>query len=213
MVRRLVLTILLVISCVLVRAQSITTLNNYLRTYSSNIKVCNPLNPQYHSCIYETNYMTAELQGHFLILKFGFGYRSDWGYIDEDVLKIDLSTATLYTGYWSHYSGQWEHGGKKEILTIKDDNGMDIWITGRQNYNQGTKQNLLSEFYISFGTQPVASKVIQEIYNIQEKYKAKEPWQVKESQYQATPPSSNSNKTSSSKQSKFLKSWEKKMKR
>ena len=49
--------------------------------------------------------------------------------------------------------------------------------TGEQNYNRGTKQDLISKIVVSFGTEPIANRVINELYAIQESYKVKEPWQ------------------------------------
>ncbi len=214
--KKSILVIILLSFCTLVNAQGIGSLNSLLNTYSSNIKVCNPYNPQRGSCIYNTNYMRAELQGKYLVLTFGFGYDAERGYIDEDVLKIDLSTATFKNGYWSKgWDGKWQQNGAKEILSITDDNGMDVYITGRQNYNQGTKQTLLSEFYITFGTGPIANRVVKEIYSLQEKYKAKEPWLVDDSTPQPNntlnqpTPTENKSKGKSKPQ---LRSWESKMK-
>ena len=36
------------------------------------------------------------------------------------------------------------------ILTIEDPNGMDLKYTGEQNYNRGTKQDLISKIQITF---------------------------------------------------------------
>ena len=66
--------------------------------------------------------------------------------------------------------------------------------TGEQNYNRGTKHDLISKIVISFGTEPIANRVINELYGIQESYKAKEPWLLPEPEPQKEEPSS-SNKT------------------
>ena len=42
---------------------------------------------------------------------------------------------TFYTGYWYNSFGKWENLGKKNELTIEDENGIDLYITGQQNYN------------------------------------------------------------------------------
>ena len=162
-------------------AQSVSTLNNYFSTYGHSIKTNNFFSPQtFVSCIYDTHYMTASLQGKILTLNFGFGWDEKYGYIHKCVLKIDLSSATFYSGYWyRRYSGNgtWEHLGRKEEITIEDKNGIDLTYTGEQNYNRGTKQDLISKIVVSFGTEPIANRVINELYSIQESYKVKEPWQ------------------------------------
>lgn len=165
-------------------AQSVSTLNNYFTTYGHNIKTNNFFSPKTNSsCIYNTNYMKAEQQGKILTLSFGFGWDERLGYIHKCVLKIDLSSATFYSGFWDRGwsgNGKWKQSGRKEEITIDDKNGMDLTYTGEQNYNQGTKHDLISRIVISFGTEPIANRVINEIYAIQESYKAKEPWLLPE---------------------------------
>ncbi len=197
-----IIFLLFLFSLVEVKAQSVTELNNCLSTYSHNIKTNNFYNPNSSSCIYESNYMNAQIQGRTLILSFGFGWNEKYGYIKKCMLKIDLSTATFYTGYWNknYYSKKWEHNGSKEILTIKDENGMDLFSTGQQSYNQGTKQDLIPEIKISFGTVQIANKIINEIYSIQKKYKAQEAWLLPEPEpkdVEKTAPTS-TNKTTNS---------------
>ena len=107
-------------------AQSVNSLNNYLSTYSHCIKVNNPLDYENSSSIYNVGYIKASLEGKYLVLSFGFAY--DWddkgGYIDKDIMKVDLSTASFYNGYWSKMlSGKWEQYGDKKTLTIEDKNG------------------------------------------------------------------------------------------
>ena len=194
MTRKVILSVALLIVEMLAYGQNISALNNLLSTYSDNIKVCNPHQPQPHSCIYDTHYMKAESQGQYLILKFGFCYKPEWGYIHEDELKIDLSSAEI---------GQF---GYKDVVTLKDENGMDIVITGRQDYNRGTKKHLLSEFYISFGTAPIANRILKEMHAFQEKFKNKgtmSPQQGSQSPSDTKVPSP---------QKHHLKSWKEKMK-
>ena len=182
-------------------AQSVATLNNYLSTYAQGIKVSNPLDPKSTSCIHKTGYVNAQLQGKYLIISFGFGY--DWdkkgGYIDKDVITIDLSTASFYTGYWHKTWGKWEHYGDKKILTIEDNNGMDVTITDVSGVNNsGTRKTLVSKLRFDFGSEPIANRIINEIYTIQEKYKAKEEWLLPEPEPQKQieePRQSSSNNT------------------
>lgn len=200
--KNLFLIIVFNLSCLMSFSQSVTELNKYLTTYSHNIQTNNPYNQNSSSCIYKANYMNAQIQGKTLELSFGFGWDEKYGYIQKCVLKIDLSTATFYTGYWSknYYSKKWEQNGSKEILTIKDENGMELFSTGQQSYNQGTKQDLIPEIKISFGTVPIANKIINEIYSIQEKYKAQEAWLLPEpepKEVEKTAPTS-TNKTTNS---------------
>ena len=180
--KNLFLIIVFNLSCLMSFSQSVTELNKYFSTYSHNIKTNNPYYQKSSSCIYNSNYMNAQLQGKTLVLSFGFGWNEEYGYIQKCVLKIDLSTATFYTGYWNknYYSKKWEHNGSKEILTIKDENGMDLFSTGQQSYNQGTKQDLIQEIKISFGTEPIANRILNEFYAIQANYKGKEPWLLPE---------------------------------
>lgn len=150
------------------------TLNNILSTYSKNIKVNNA--PHANSCIYETHHMRVDKQGEFLNIEYGFGWDEKYGYITTNQLKINLSTVTFYTGYWYKSFGKWEHYGKKNQLTIEDKNGMDIFVTGQQNYNQGTNQNLVTSIIFDFGTEPIANRVLKELLALQEAYKGKDPW-------------------------------------
>ena len=166
-------------------AQSVNSLNNYLSTYSHSIKVNNPLDYEKSSSIYNVGYIKASLEGKYLVLSFGFAY--DWddkgGYIDKDIMKVDLSTASFYNGYWSKMlSGKWEQYGDKKTLTIEDKNGMDVTITDVTNLstNKGTRQTIVSKLRFDLGTEPIANRILNEIYAIQEKYKAKEPWLISE---------------------------------
>lgn len=156
-----------------------SALNSLFSTYASNIKVNNPPYDN-SSCLYATHYMTARQQGSQLILDFGFGWDEKDGYIQKDKLVIDLSTATFYTGSWSRMWGKWEHNGDKKILTISDDNGMDFTQTGAKNYNQGTKQNIISLIKFDFQTVPLANRVLAGILRLQESYKEKDPWLLPE---------------------------------
>lgn len=179
-------------------AQGVSTLNNYFNTYAHNIKTNNFFSPKTNvSCIYDTHYMLASQLGKMLTLDFGYGWDEKYGYIHKCELKIDLSSATFYTGFWTRgYTGKgkWEHYGKKEAITIEDNNGMDLTYTGEQNYNRGTKQNIISKIVISFGSEPLANRVLNELYSIQSPYKGKEPWLLPqpepEQQKVETPPSS-----------------------
>ena len=165
-------------------AQSISTLNNILSTYGHNIKTNVPYGgPPYSSiCVERAHNMKLQLQDNLLIISFDYAWDEKLGCVYKDVLKINLSTATFYTGYWNKgwANNKWEHGGKKEILTIKDDNGMDLISTGQQNYNKGTKHDLIPVFYISFASEPVANRIVNEIYAIQQRFKVKEAWLLPE---------------------------------
>ena len=137
------------------------------------------------SCIYNVGYIKASLEGKYLVLSFGFAY--DWdhkgGYIDKDIMKIDLSTASFYNGRWSKmWGGKWEQYGDKKTLTIEDKNGMDVTITDVTNLstNKGTRQTIVSKLRFDLGTEPIANRILNELYSIQEKYKAKEPWLLPE---------------------------------
>ena len=70
---------------------------------------------------------------------------------------------------------------------------MDLTSTGQQRYNQGTKQDLIPELKIGFGSEPLANRVLNELYAIQSRYKGKEPWLLPkpepEPQKVETPPS------------------------
>ena len=156
------------------------TLNNLFSTYSSNIKVNNPPYDN-SSCLYATHYMNARQVGMQLILEFGFGWDEKDGYIQKDNLVINLSTAKFYTGFWSKMRGKWEQHGDKKIVTIEDENGMEFTQIGAQNYNQGTKQNIISLIKSDFQTIPLANRVISELLKIQEPYKTKDPWLLPES--------------------------------
>lgn len=178
MKRLIALFIGFVIGCVYSNAQSLNALNNLFSTYNQNIKVCNPhWHPNPNSCIYEAGNIKAELQGKTLVISYLFSNT-----ISKDVMKIDLSKATFQTGYWGYYQSQktWYHSGKKEVISIKDSDGIDYFSTGLNSYNQGTRQDLLPEFYISCGTEPIANRIINEIYKIQEHFKTKEPWLLPE---------------------------------
>lgn len=159
-------------------AQSTNTLNSIFSSYSSSIKVSNPQNTKSNSCIYNTNYLRAELQGNYLVLSFGFAWdASRREYIDTDVLKINLRTATFCTGSWTLLFGKWQHGGDKSTLSIQDKvSGMDLAITGCQSYNRGTKNIMIDQLWFSFGSEALANRVLNEINNIQAGYKEKEPW-------------------------------------
>ena len=159
-------------------AQDVSTLNLIFSNYSSSIKVSNPQNTKDNSCIYNTNYLQAELRGDYLVFSFGFAWdASKREYIDTDVLKINLRTATFCTGWWSQSFGKWQHGGDKSKLFIQDKaNGMDLAITGCQSYNQGTKKIMIDQLWFSLSSEALANRVLNEIYNIQADYKEKEPW-------------------------------------
>ena len=173
-------------------AQSVSSLNNYLSTYSHSIKVNNPLDYENSSCIYNVGYIKASLEGKYLVLSFGFAY--DWdhkgGYIDKDIMEIDLSTASFYNGRWSKmWGGKWEQYGDKKTLTIEDKNGMDVTITDVTNLstNKGTRQTIVSKLRFDLGTEPIANRILNELYSIQEKYKAKEPWLLPEPEPEPEP--------------------------
>ena len=178
-----------------------TTLNIILSTYSNSIKVCNA--PHATSCIYDTHYMRVEKQGNSINIEYGFGWDEKYGYITTNRIRINLSTETFYTGYWSNSFGKWKNSGKKNELTIEDKNGIDLYITGQQNYNQGTKQNLISSIKFDFGTEPIANRVLAELLSLQETYKGKDPWllpfEPKDKDNINTSESTNSSVTSSRK--------------
>lgn len=206
-----VITLLSVLMiCLPLCSQNISNLNSILTTYSHTIKTNNPFSCGSTNCIYNANYMNAELRGNILILNFGFGWDKQYGYIQKCSLCVNLSTATFYTGWWQNWSGKWEQYGKKEELTIKDSNGMNLTSTGQQSYNQGTKQDLISEIKISFGSEPLANRVINEVYAIQSRYKDKEPWLLpkpeSEPQKENSTPSSKKKVVSKSTGSKKAKS-------
>ena len=163
-------------------SQSISNLNSIFSTYSHTIKTNSPFSECSTSCIYNANYMNAEQRGNILILNFGYGWDKQYGYIHKCTLRINLSTATFCTGWWDNWGGRWKQYGKKEEITIKDSNGMDLTSVGQQHYNQGTKQDLISELKISFGSEPLANRVLNELYAIQSSYKTKEPWLLPEPQ-------------------------------
>ena len=197
MKRLITLFISVIIGCVYSNAQSVSALNYLFSAYNQNIKVCNHHNPYYQSCIYEAKNIKAEIQGKYLLLSFGFGDDRQNGCLSKDLIKIDLSSATFYTGFWSNSNMEkiWKHTGPKEILTIEDKNGFDYFSTGQKSYNQGTNQTLLSKFYISCETEPIANKVINEIYAIQERFKDKEAWLLSTSIPETTTTTSPNNKT------------------
>lgn len=153
-------------------------LNDILSTYSSNIKVCNA--PHADFCIYETNYVQVEQSDNYLFIRYGFAWNKERNdYISKNTIRVNLCTSTFYTGQW-YFGGRWVHGGNKGILTIKDDDGIDLYTTGTQSYNQGTKQNLISSICFDMGTEPVANRVLNEILDIQKEYKDKDPWLLPE---------------------------------
>lgn len=182
-----ILLLLMFMSTQSLLAQTISTLNEYFSTYSHNIKVNNPFNYEYSSCIYQVGYIKASLEGKFLVLSFGFAY--DWdregGYIDKDIIKIDLSSATFYNGNWRKTYGKWQQYGDKKILTIEDQNGMDVTVTDVTNskQNQGTRQTIISKLRFDLGTEPIANRILSELYTIQERYKEKEPWLLQEPEF------------------------------
>lgn len=148
-------------------AQSLSDLNTLLSTYAHNIKTNNPYanTSTYSSCIYNTKYIYAEQQGKTLTFSFGFAWDERYGYIYKDLLKIDMSSADFKIC-----------GNDNNEIIIKDKEGMILISTGQQKYNQGTKQDLISEIRFNFGTEPVANRVFKEISLIQEQYKPqKEP--------------------------------------
>ena len=200
MKKLIALYITVIIACVNTKAQSIYTLNNLFSTYSQNITVCNHMHPDANSCYNQARNMKAEIQGKKLVISFVSGDdRFNGSYIENVIMKIDLSTATFCTGMWSNMNmtNTWKHVGKKEVLSITDDDGIEYYYSGIKDYNKDTKQTLLSAYYISFGTEPIANRVINEIYKIQERYKAKEPWLLPEpvpQQESTTPPTQNTSK-------------------
>lgn len=150
-------------------------LNGILSSYSSNIKVCNA--PYANSCIYETNYVRVEQSGDYLVIQYGFAWDSERNdYISKNSIRVNLRTSTFYTGMWYNSFGRWDHVGNKNVLTIEDENGIDLYITGTQSYNQGTKRNLINSICFDMGTEPVANKVLNEFLNLQKGYKEKDPW-------------------------------------
>lgn len=210
MKRLLVIFISIVVICLTSNAQSVATLNNLFATYSENITLCSARHPDANSCYIQARNMKAELQGKKLVLFFVSGDdRFDGWYIEDVIMKIDLSTATFCTGMWSNMNmtNTWKQTGKREVLSIADNNGIEYYYLGRKDSNKDTKQTLLSAYYISFGTEPIANRVLNEIYKIQERYKAKEPWLLPEpepqqeataSQKKNTSKNSNNNKPSGS---------------
>ena len=200
--RRLLLLLVTGLLAQFSSAQDVSTLNNYFSTYSQNIKVDNPEYDK-SSCIYEVGYIRASLEGKFLVLSFGFAYNwyHEGGYINKDILKIDLSTASFYTGYWTKMWGKWEHYGEKKVLTIEDENGMDITMTDVTNLssNRGTRKSLVSKMRFDLGTEPIANRILNEIYTIQEKYKAKEPWLIPEPEPKPEPQKSETSPSSQKK--------------
>ena len=59
---------------------------------------------------------------------------------------------------------------------------MDVTITDVTNLstNKGTRQTIVSKLRFDLGTEPIANRILNELYSIQEKYKAKEPWLLPE---------------------------------
>lgn len=151
------------------------SLNNMLSTYSANIKVCNA--PYAKSCIYETNYVRVNKAGNILRIEYGFAWNKERrDYITTNTINVNLKSASFFTGFWQNMWGKWEHYGKKNELTIRDEDGIDLFVTGQQNYNKGTKQNLITEIVFDLGTEPVANRVLKELLALQEGYKEKDPW-------------------------------------
>lgn len=188
---RIILLILLMCSfCAYnINAQGVSELNNILSTYSHKIKTNNFFvqDKNFHSgCIYNANYMQATQNSNKLTLTFGFGWDEKYGYIHKCTLIIDLSTASFYTGFWSKRSGKWQQNGDKMILTIEAPNGMDLKYTGEQNYNRGTKQDLISKIQITFGSEPIVNRILNVLYSIQSDYKGPEVWLLPEPEPQKT---------------------------
>lgn len=172
-----------------INAQGVSELNGILSTYSHKIKTNNFFvqDKNFHSgCIYNTNYMRATQNSDKLTLSFGFGWDEKYGYIHKCTLTINLTTASFYTGFWSKMFGKWQHNGDKLILTIEDPNGMDLQYTGEQNYNKGSKQDLISKIQITFGSEPIVNRVLNEFYSIQSNYKGPELWLLHEPEPQKT---------------------------
>lgn len=167
-----ILFFIMIFSCSSLFGQE--TLNNILSTYSNNIKVNNA--PYANSCIYDTHYVRVDKRGQFLNVEYGFGWDVEYGYIAINRFKINLSTVTFYTGYWSKRFGRWEHYGKKNQLTIEDKNGIDLFVAGQQGYNKGTNRQLVTTIIFDFGTEPIANRVLNELLLLQETYKVKDPW-------------------------------------
>lgn len=172
------------------------SLNKIFSTYASNIKVCNVgrCDAKYvdnHHCIYKANNFSCNLNYNFLIIEYNFEN------IKHDKFIINLKTATIYNGYWQNRYGKWEQSGSKNILTIQDDNGIDMFSTGLQSYNKGTRQNLITLIHIDMGTVPIANRAMSEIQTVQEKFKSKEPWlqPVQETQPQPSPSSKHKTQT------------------
>lgn len=151
-------------------------LNSLLSTYSQNIKSCNT--PYAKSCIYDTNYMRTSVYGNKLTIEYGFSFDSQRNdYIAHIRAVVDLSTALIYTGWWSNMHNGWQNGGDKSILTIEDKNGIDYYFTGAQDYNLGTKQNIVEYLCFSFGTEPLANRALAEFLKVQNgKRLEPEPW-------------------------------------
>lgn len=157
------------------------SLNNILSTYSGNIKVCNA--PYAKSCIYQTNDVRVNQFGNILRIDYGFAWNKERrDYITTNSINVNLKSASFFTGFWQNMWGKWEHYGKKNELTIRDENGIDLFVTGQQNYNQGTKQNLITEIVFDLGTEPVANRVLKEFLTLQEGYKEKDQWLLPPSQ-------------------------------
>ena len=153
-------------------------INSFLRTYNSNIKVCNT--PYAKDCLYETNYIRTTIYGNKLTIEYGFSYdQKSNDYISHNKVVVDLSTALIYTGHWWYMLGGWEHCGDKTVLTIEDKNGIDLYKTGAQSYNEGTKQNLVEYICFRFGTEPLANRALAMFQQMQQgKRMEKEPWLV-----------------------------------
>lgn len=152
-------------------------LNSLLQQYHQNINVCNT--PHSKSCIYKTNYVRTNISGNNLIIEYGFSYdQQEKDYISHNKIIVNLATALIFTGYWyNSYGDQWQQYGDKAILTIEDKEGIELWITGAQGYNNGTKVNLVESICFSFGSEPLANKVLKEFQLLQNgKRLEPEPW-------------------------------------
>lgn len=165
--------------CFICESSAQQNINTFLNTYNQEIKVCNTPYGKY--CAYETNYVRTNVIGNKLTIEYGFAYDKKRGdYTSNNKVVIDLSTALIYTGFWSKIFGsRWEHYGDKTVLTIEDKNGIDLYESGAQNYNRGTKQNLVEYICFSFGTEPLANRALSMFQQLQQgKRLEKEPWLV-----------------------------------
>lgn len=185
-----------------------SSLKNIFYTYASNIKVCNT--PYAKDCIYKISNFNCSMNGNLLTIEYNFEN------IKHDKFVVNLKTATIYNGMWQKWWGKWEQSGNKSIITIQDDNGIDMYSTGLQNYNQGTKQNLVTYILFDMGTVPIANRAVSQFLTLQEGYKSKDPWlqPIQETQPQTSPSKrksvvrkkNNSQKRNSTSKSKTAKS-------